>query len=51
MNEELKQGLEYKRPRRLKCDRRGSPQPHKQKKKNPKAMFFCEVARDVSNII
>jgi DNA-directed RNA polymerase subunit RPC12/RpoP len=36
MNGELKQGLEYKRPRRLKCDRCGSRRPNKQKKKKKK---------------
>jgi hypothetical protein len=35
MNEgNKKEGLEYKRPRRLKCVRRGSRRPHKYKNKN-----------------
>jgi hypothetical protein len=36
INGELKQGLEYKLPRRLKCDRWGSCRPNKWKKKKKK---------------
>jgi hypothetical protein len=33
MNGGTKKGLDYKRPRRLKCDRWGYRRPHKYKKK------------------
>jgi hypothetical protein len=54
----MKQGLEYKRPRRLKCDRRGSRQPHKQKKKKniklpctPRSFKQCPSVRFPTKIL
>jgi hypothetical protein len=50
MKGELKQGLEYRWPRRLKCDRRGSGRPHKEKeKKKKKGLPHQSVERKMEN--